>query len=84
MFIAWIFIHNLDSSGSFTLNAVNAPNGATIPHASSTNTDINLSAFQIQQIGALIYNGFDGSSSPPNNTFNQEFSAATQLAIWND
>ena len=75
---------NLAGSGTFSLDAVAANAGATVPHAgSSGGADLTLTAFQVQQIGALIYNGFDGSSGPTNNASNQAKSAATQLAIWN-
>ena len=75
---------NLAGSGTFTLNAVAANAGATVPHAANSGgSDLTLTAFQVQQIGALIYNGFDGSAGATNNATNQALSAATQLAIWN-
>ena len=75
---------NLAGSGTFTLNGVSANAGATIPHAANSGgSNLTLTAFQVQQIGALISNGFDGSLGATNNATNQAFSAATQLAIWN-
>jgi len=79
--------NSLKPNDTLNLTTYNYPSGdVTVPHASSTATNVTLSQFQVQQIGALIVNGYyhgDGSTSSPYPTgTNKQWAAATQLAIW--
>ena len=75
--------NGLKPNDTFTLEQVDlSTDPVIIPHAAAGGNPLSLSKGQVQQIGSIIANGFDGSGGGPFSTGQAEDSAATQLAIW--